>query len=266
MSLRLHPAMSSGKRLLLSLLDLDECSTKQHNCQFLCVNTIGGFTCKCPPGFTQHQTACIGGYRTGGRQCYPAQTQIPIWLKSNQFLLSLQTTMSAPLRTAAVVPGPLASTHLAASTVNALKVSPWTTQAWSVMVSRHRNIYVSWEEVLSHRRPFQFQNHGNMDGWQQWMKFSWCVCDQTWRWMLVTLKYKLLLKLVICIFLRCGWVWQQPSLSARLSEHDGRFPLRLSSGLHAALPVEPVCGWVTDCGKFGTLTVMNNKGTSTQGE
>lgn len=41
-------------------IDVDECSTKQHNCQFLCVNTIGGFTCKCPPGFTQHQTACIG--------------------------------------------------------------------------------------------------------------------------------------------------------------------------------------------------------------
>uniref|UniRef100_A0A672VBL7 Fibrillin-1 n=1 Tax=Strigops habroptila TaxID=2489341 RepID=A0A672VBL7_STRHB len=38
---------------------LDECATKQHNCQFLCVNTIGGFTCKCPPGFTQHHTACI---------------------------------------------------------------------------------------------------------------------------------------------------------------------------------------------------------------
>lgn len=43
--------------------DLDECSTKQHNCQFLCVNTIGGFTCKCPPGFTQHHSACIGKQR-----------------------------------------------------------------------------------------------------------------------------------------------------------------------------------------------------------
>lgn len=42
------------------LSDLDECQTKQHNCQFLCVNTLGGFTCKCPPGFTQHHTACIG--------------------------------------------------------------------------------------------------------------------------------------------------------------------------------------------------------------
>lgn len=48
--------------ILSSLLseDLDECATKQHNCQFLCVNTIGGFTCKCPAGFSQHQTACIG--------------------------------------------------------------------------------------------------------------------------------------------------------------------------------------------------------------
>lgn len=42
------------------IADLDECQTKQHNCQFLCVNTLGGFTCKCPPGFTQHHTACIG--------------------------------------------------------------------------------------------------------------------------------------------------------------------------------------------------------------
>lgn len=49
------------------LADLDECATKQHNCQFLCVNTIGGFTCKCPPGFTQHHTACIG--KLEGKPC-----------------------------------------------------------------------------------------------------------------------------------------------------------------------------------------------------
>ncbi|MEQ2193535.1 hypothetical protein XENOCAPTIV_002402 [Xenoophorus captivus] len=47
--------------------DLDECSTKQHNCQFLCVNTIGGFSCKCPAGFTQHQTACIDNNECTGQ-------------------------------------------------------------------------------------------------------------------------------------------------------------------------------------------------------
>lgn len=52
------PRASSEMPFLSS--DVDECSTKQHNCQFHCVNTIGGFTCKCPTGFTQHQTACIG--------------------------------------------------------------------------------------------------------------------------------------------------------------------------------------------------------------
>ncbi|POI32120.1 hypothetical protein CIB84_004128, partial [Bambusicola thoracicus] len=57
-------------------IDLDECATKQHNCQFLCVNTIGGFTCKCPPGFTQHHTACIdeneclSAHICGGASCH----------------------------------------------------------------------------------------------------------------------------------------------------------------------------------------------------
>lgn len=40
--------------------DLDECSSRQHNCQFFCVNTIGAFTCRCPPGFTQRHQACFG--------------------------------------------------------------------------------------------------------------------------------------------------------------------------------------------------------------
>uniref|UniRef100_A0A8C8RUV9 Fibrillin-2 n=1 Tax=Pelusios castaneus TaxID=367368 RepID=A0A8C8RUV9_9SAUR len=57
---------SLTKRNLL-LSDLDECQTKQHNCQFLCVNTLGGFTCKCPPGFTQHHTACIDNNECGSQ-------------------------------------------------------------------------------------------------------------------------------------------------------------------------------------------------------
>lgn len=40
--------------------DLDECTSRQHNCQFFCVNTIGAFTCRCPPGFTQRHLACFG--------------------------------------------------------------------------------------------------------------------------------------------------------------------------------------------------------------
>lgn len=58
LNLRLQAQLKAKSSFLSS--DLDECSTKQHNCQFHCVNTIGGFTCKCPTGFTQHQTACIG--------------------------------------------------------------------------------------------------------------------------------------------------------------------------------------------------------------
>lgn len=53
---------SANTMCVLIFIDLDECATKQHNCQFICVNTMGGFTCKCPPGFTQHHTACIGKY------------------------------------------------------------------------------------------------------------------------------------------------------------------------------------------------------------
>lgn len=62
--------------LVLVALDLDECSTKQHNCQFLCVNIIGGFNCKCPPGFTQHHSSCIGEYRHS-LLCYTAPARSP---------------------------------------------------------------------------------------------------------------------------------------------------------------------------------------------
>lgn len=45
---------------ILCAADVDECSSRQHNCQFFCVNTIGAFTCRCPPGFTQRHQACFG--------------------------------------------------------------------------------------------------------------------------------------------------------------------------------------------------------------
>lgn len=51
------------------------------------------------------------------------------------FIFILQTTMSAQPRLVLVVLEHLVSTHLEASTANALKVSPWTAQAWSARVS-----------------------------------------------------------------------------------------------------------------------------------
>ena len=31
--------------------DVDECEAGLHECQQLCVNTAGGFSCECNPGF-----------------------------------------------------------------------------------------------------------------------------------------------------------------------------------------------------------------------
>nr|KAF6400974.1 fibrillin 3 [Rousettus aegyptiacus] len=53
---QLGPGLSPGT---ICATDLDECTSRQHNCQFFCVNTIGAFTCRCPPGFTQHHQACF---------------------------------------------------------------------------------------------------------------------------------------------------------------------------------------------------------------
>lgn len=69
------------------------------------------------------------------------------------FLLPLQTTMNVTLRTALAVPGLLVSTRQVASTVNALKGSHWTTQAWSVKVSRHQLTFdrpdcASWKVLV----------------------------------------------------------------------------------------------------------------------
>lgn len=57
--------------------------------------------------------------------------------------------MSVLLRTVRAVPGPLVSTRLVASTVNALKVSPWTAQAWSARVSGHSDLYIELNIVYS---------------------------------------------------------------------------------------------------------------------
>lgn len=67
--------------------------------------------------------------------------------------------MSVPLRTAAVVPGPLVSTRLGASTVNAVKASPWTTQAWSVRVRTTQRPSRSVCRSSLTQRPFRFQYH-----------------------------------------------------------------------------------------------------------
>ena len=45
-------------------LDIDECAVDSHNCEQMCVNTPGGFTCACSTGFTLiNETACGGKER-----------------------------------------------------------------------------------------------------------------------------------------------------------------------------------------------------------
>jgi len=55
-----------------------------------------------------------------------------VLLASPSTRLPVSITTSVQVRAVCVVHRPLASTHLVASTVNALKVSPWTPQDWSV--------------------------------------------------------------------------------------------------------------------------------------
>ena len=42
-------------------VDIDECAMSTDNCEQMCVNTPGGFTCACSQGFTLvNATHCIG--------------------------------------------------------------------------------------------------------------------------------------------------------------------------------------------------------------
>ena len=41
--------------------DMDECAMNTHNCEQMCINTPGGFSCACSLGFTLiNETHCIG--------------------------------------------------------------------------------------------------------------------------------------------------------------------------------------------------------------
>ena len=47
---------------LLVFLDVDECSENSHNCEQVCVNTPGSFTCSCGEGYEalDNGRSCIG--------------------------------------------------------------------------------------------------------------------------------------------------------------------------------------------------------------
>jgi hypothetical protein len=42
-------------------LDIDECAMNTDNCEQMCVNTPGGFTCACASGFTLVNEIACGG-------------------------------------------------------------------------------------------------------------------------------------------------------------------------------------------------------------
>lgn len=48
--------------ILVFLTDVDECSNGTHNCDQLCINIIGGFSCSCEEGYmlTNDSISCKG--------------------------------------------------------------------------------------------------------------------------------------------------------------------------------------------------------------
>ena len=48
--------------MLLDIIDIDECSTRSHNCSInrVCANTNGSFLCQCGNGYSGNETACYG--------------------------------------------------------------------------------------------------------------------------------------------------------------------------------------------------------------
>ena len=44
-------------------LDIDECSDGTHDCEQICNNNVGSFTCGCNNGYLQNGPTCNGMYK-----------------------------------------------------------------------------------------------------------------------------------------------------------------------------------------------------------
>ena len=58
----LHAHHACRRVLYTPRADVDECNKNNGGCQFTCVNTIGGFSCVCDPGYelSSDGTVCSG--------------------------------------------------------------------------------------------------------------------------------------------------------------------------------------------------------------